>query len=196
MTHLPVYEPSCTSCDLHEQATSVCIPTTRASDPRTADQRKLYGPWPTREKDVALLVVGEAPGAEEDKLCRPFVGKTGLLLGTGTTGLPGKPARWPGLPARHATVDPLYLTRLRRDFRIESRALPDRGAWRPGGVASPPPAEINGTTYGSRANTRTRRAIIGPPTPTRRSAVASSPHSDTVGIAVVSATTRTILATC
>jgi len=32
------------------------------------------------ERDAALLVVGEAPGADEDRLSEPFVGKSGRLL--------------------------------------------------------------------------------------------------------------------
>lgn len=72
LAQLPFRDPGCTRCDLHKVNT-VCIPT------------DWYGNtcWPTvetRKHKRALLVVGEAPGANEDKEGRNFVGKAGKHL--------------------------------------------------------------------------------------------------------------------
>ncbi len=63
----------CDMCALAEGCKSVCIKTAR------------YGPIGTSEeitpsKDRAVLVVGEAPGANEDEKGRPFVGQAGMIL--------------------------------------------------------------------------------------------------------------------
>lgn len=55
------FDHNCTLCPLHEQANTICM--------------KGYGP-----KTAPLMIVGEAPGKEEDKLGRPFVGDSGILL--------------------------------------------------------------------------------------------------------------------
>lgn len=57
--------PNCTLCPLHKTAKSVCIPYEKVGDGK-AD----------------ILVVGEAPGFEEDKHGRPFIGSSGRLLRT------------------------------------------------------------------------------------------------------------------
>jgi len=57
----------CTRCSLHEECKTRCIPTT------------LYG---AKRSDRAILIIGEGPGATEDKLDQPFVGKTGHTLRT------------------------------------------------------------------------------------------------------------------
>jgi uracil-DNA glycosylase family 4 len=67
----PVRNPSCKLCQLHETAHSVCIPRRRAF----LGPNQLGGRSPT-----ALLVIGEAPGYEEDQKCQAFVGPTGQLL--------------------------------------------------------------------------------------------------------------------
>lgn len=54
--------PECRRCSLHETAQSVCIP------------GESIGP------DSSIMIVGQAPGWEEDKRGRPFVGKSGRLL--------------------------------------------------------------------------------------------------------------------
>lgn len=57
-----VYDPHCTRCELHKNATNVCVP----SSGRVARYR--------------ALVVGEAPGRNEDEQNTPFVGRSGWLL--------------------------------------------------------------------------------------------------------------------
>lgn len=72
----PVTNPNCTSCDLHESARSVCIPTSIVRPP-------IMGPVTAgflTDKNIALLIVGEAPGALEDKQNLPFVGPSGQFL--------------------------------------------------------------------------------------------------------------------
>lgn len=56
-------DPSCQLCPLHKTALSVCVPNRGAA------------PSETR-----LIVVGEAPGPDEDRENRPFVGRSGKLL--------------------------------------------------------------------------------------------------------------------
>ncbi len=56
--------PHCTECGLHETAKTVCM----AGD----------GP----RKNVTVMVVGEAPGANEDKRGVPFIGESGKILRT------------------------------------------------------------------------------------------------------------------
>lgn len=51
----------CTRCRLHEHAASNCVP------PRGAD-------------NPHIMLVGEAPGREEDKYNQPFIGRSGQLL--------------------------------------------------------------------------------------------------------------------
>lgn len=64
---LPQYNPSCTDCKLHTSgAKTICMGGRFLSGPQTGD--------------VALLVVGEAPGMNEDNQGLPFVGKSGTLL--------------------------------------------------------------------------------------------------------------------
>jgi uracil-DNA glycosylase family 4 len=53
---------TCTLCPLHKTAKSVCV------------QREEVG------ADPKVLVIGEAPGREEDQRNRPFVGRSGRLL--------------------------------------------------------------------------------------------------------------------
>lgn len=58
---------SCKLCPLHSGATSVCV----------------SGEGPVPSKDRVLLpvmILGEAPGKEEDAMARPFVGASGKLL--------------------------------------------------------------------------------------------------------------------
>lgn len=61
----------CKGCELHEHAQSVCVPG-RAWVPLIAVKR--------RKHSVALLVVGEAPGREEDERNECFVGEAGGYL--------------------------------------------------------------------------------------------------------------------
>lgn len=58
---MPSLNPHCEKCPLHKTANSVCL---AGEGPRNAD----------------VMVVGEAPGAEEDKTGRPFVGASGQKL--------------------------------------------------------------------------------------------------------------------
>lgn len=62
--------PNCQSCPLHEYA----------------DTRCLWGEGPKRAK---IMAIGEAPGTEEDRLGRPFIGDAGQVLSEGlaTVGL-------------------------------------------------------------------------------------------------------------
>ena len=55
--------PNCDRCGLHKGVKTVCIP----------------GEGP---EDAEVIVIGEAPGKEEDYYGRPFVGKSGQLLRT------------------------------------------------------------------------------------------------------------------
>jgi uracil-DNA glycosylase family 4 len=59
--------PSCTGCDLHESALHVCLSMEAYA---VSDSPKTH----------AILVVGEAPGANEDVHGRPFIGKSGAIL--------------------------------------------------------------------------------------------------------------------
>lgn len=43
----------------------------------TTEQHRVFGEG---NKDAAIMFIGEAPGAEEDRLKRPFVGRAGKLL--------------------------------------------------------------------------------------------------------------------
>ena len=65
--HLPsvvrTYDHSCTRCPLHQGAKTVCI--------------KGDGP-----QDAEIIVIGEAPGENEDRTGKPFIGKSGQLLRT------------------------------------------------------------------------------------------------------------------
>jgi uracil-DNA glycosylase family 4 len=65
MTYPPLnklYDSQCTRCELHKNATHVCIPSSGATN-------KFH-----------CLVVGEAPGRNEDEQNAPFVGRSGWLL--------------------------------------------------------------------------------------------------------------------
>lgn len=53
--------PDCKDCPLHEGAQTVCL-------------------WGTGPKQARVMIVGEAPGAEEDKTGKPFVGRSGQVL--------------------------------------------------------------------------------------------------------------------
>lgn len=61
-------ERDCTRCPLHEECKTVCIPTTKYGGPSPVSRAR------------ALLIVGEAPGANEDLQDQPFVGKSGHVL--------------------------------------------------------------------------------------------------------------------
>lgn len=61
------YDRNCTKCPLHKTATTVCV---------GADVPK----WRQGEKRPDILIVGEAPGAEEDAQGTPFVGRSGKGL--------------------------------------------------------------------------------------------------------------------
>lgn len=65
-----VRDTACQRCDLHAGCTSVCVPTT------TLDGRTTF----RATKPRAIVIVGEAPGASEDRVARPFVGKSGTML--------------------------------------------------------------------------------------------------------------------
>lgn len=56
-----IYDPNCTRCHLHQNALHVCVPA-------------------SGKKNVKCLIVGEAPGRNEDKDNVPFVGRSGWLL--------------------------------------------------------------------------------------------------------------------
>lgn len=64
-----VRDPSCRDCPLWEGCRTVCVP--------TVPYRVGYG---GANHDTALLIVGEAPGGEEDRVGEPFVGKAGKIL--------------------------------------------------------------------------------------------------------------------
>lgn len=53
--------PACTDCKLHASANTVCM-------------------WGTGPKKARVMIVGEAPGYNEDKEGRPFIGESGQLL--------------------------------------------------------------------------------------------------------------------
>ena len=57
-----LYDPNCTRCPLHANAKHVCVP---SSGVKTA---------------FKAMIVGEAPGRNEDEQNRPFVGRSGWLL--------------------------------------------------------------------------------------------------------------------
>ncbi|KPL26834.1 MAG: hypothetical protein AMJ72_12275, partial [Acidithiobacillales bacterium SM1_46] len=61
---MPSLNPNCEECGLHATATTVCM---RGDGPQTPE-------------DVQVFVVGEAPGANEDKRGVPFVGESGKIL--------------------------------------------------------------------------------------------------------------------
>lgn len=65
---LPVFTENkqCEICPLYEGVTSPCVPTVPYIEPTRTDK--------------AVIIVGEAPGANEDTRNRPFVGKAGLML--------------------------------------------------------------------------------------------------------------------
>jgi len=54
-------QPLCTLCPLHETARTICV----------------MGNGPV---DAIAMIIGEAPGANEDEEGKPFVGKSGQLL--------------------------------------------------------------------------------------------------------------------
>lgn len=64
-----IQDSHCTSCPLYKTCLTVCIP--------TVPYRISHAGVP---KVKAVLVLGEAPGGEEDKLGEPFVGKSGQFL--------------------------------------------------------------------------------------------------------------------
>jgi uracil-DNA glycosylase family 4 len=53
--------PSCQDCELHKGVKNVCI-------------------WGTGPKNAKVMIIGEAPGANEDNAGKPFVGRSGQLL--------------------------------------------------------------------------------------------------------------------
>lgn len=57
-----LYDHECTRCPLHEHAHTVCMEGSG------------------RSPDYYAMVVGEAPGRDEDAAGRPFVGRAGVLL--------------------------------------------------------------------------------------------------------------------
>ncbi|KKN58727.1 hypothetical protein LCGC14_0549050 [marine sediment metagenome] len=61
-------ERDCTRCTLTSSSKTVCIPTT------------MYGLYKAEKFDRAILILGEAPGANEDLQDQPFVGKSGHVL--------------------------------------------------------------------------------------------------------------------
>lgn len=60
---------NCNLCPLHQEATSVCVWGEQVP--------KLLG---LEQSQNNVMVIGEAPGYEEDKRNRPFIGKSGKLL--------------------------------------------------------------------------------------------------------------------
>ena len=56
--------PNCTDCDLHRTARTICM---RGDGPEIPD-------------DVRVILVGEAPGASEDKRGHPFIGESGRII--------------------------------------------------------------------------------------------------------------------
>lgn len=97
---LIVRNPNCTACDLHESAYHVCLSMESVS---------------VTNKPTALLVVGEAPGANEDLAGRPFIGQSGKILREVYLGTPKL--------AEHADI---YLTNSVR-CRPPSNATPNKG---------------------------------------------------------------------
>src|SRR4051794_37118688 len=73
---LPLHASTCT--DLAELATAART-CTACPELAAARTHVVVGDIPTGAR---LLVVGEAPGAQEDLSGRPFVGKAGMLLDT------------------------------------------------------------------------------------------------------------------
>ena len=56
--------PNCTACDLHATATTVCM----------------KGDGPTDPDEVQVILIGEAPGANEDDRGKPFIGESGKII--------------------------------------------------------------------------------------------------------------------
>ena len=63
-------DPNCTACPLHADAETVCL-------------------WGSGPKRARVMVIGEAPGAEEDDTGTPFVGRPGKLLDKALSDLAG-----------------------------------------------------------------------------------------------------------
>lgn len=64
----------CKLCPLWETCKSVCIP--------TIPYKVVTGDWGAPLKDTAVLILGEAPGAQEDSAGEPFIGPSGKMLKT------------------------------------------------------------------------------------------------------------------
>jgi len=64
-----IRDSACTACPLHKSCRTVCLPTT--------PYRVAHAGVP---KTRAVLILGEAPGAEEDRQGEPFVGRSGQFL--------------------------------------------------------------------------------------------------------------------
>lgn len=64
----------CTKCDLHLNRTQVVFPDVFCNS----------------EDDLTIVVIGEAPGAKEDELGKPFVGASGKILRKELAKLPGR----------------------------------------------------------------------------------------------------------
>lgn len=56
--------PHCTKCPLHEKAHTVCM----------------KGDGPQSSHDVSVVLIGEAPGANEDRHGVPFIGESGQII--------------------------------------------------------------------------------------------------------------------
>ena len=69
-------DPECKLCPLHEQCKTVCIPTVRYESLAPTGAPQSGRP----QRDTAILILGEAPGALEDTAGEPFVGPSGHML--------------------------------------------------------------------------------------------------------------------
>lgn len=70
-----MYDPDCTLCELHKTAKTVCMEASGTPE------------WPG-------IVIGEAPGANEDERGTPFVGRSGRVLDTALANATGRSAKW------------------------------------------------------------------------------------------------------
>lgn len=109
MTSLPLFEhrPDCTRCPLHSQSPGIPIHVGMAAT-------WLSSSLPPGPNKPAILVVGQNPGAQEDKRGEPFVGKSGELV---------RNVLIPG--ANLDKVGSVYLTNAARCYTIGNSCPPE-----------------------------------------------------------------------
>lgn len=70
-------DKQCTRCNLHEECNSTCIPTTLQGWAGLEGLQEWTG---LPKHDRAVLIIGEAPGGNEDLKDQPFIGPSGHVL--------------------------------------------------------------------------------------------------------------------